>query len=391
MKKMPKGLVPDRYLTVGSLNIRGQLTFGHSRILQLEDFVKQYNIDVLNLQETDFKEDVFQDNDFLFSNYQLIINNSPKGFGTATLLKNDLEFDNVKMDTCGRLISYDLTDIDITGCNIYLQCGITKEHRESRDLYSSKIIPEIFHNRKHSSFITGDWNCIVSKTETTRNADNKISTVTQKMISTLGLVDSYRKIFPRDDKTMSFYYQYPSPGSSRLDRIYHSNLEIASIGYIPCSLSDHMALVCSYIVPANRDTRLPKNKPYQKISEEVARDKVYNIRLKHCVEGIMLIRENKDPQVTWEKMIKPSIKKLARQRSKEINEEKKGRLNVLNQLQGRATAKLHAGDMDALNELKLVQNEIKSFYEKEAKKISIAAKTADLEDGEKTHIYHHQL
>ena len=365
MKKMSKGVAPNRFLTVGSLNLRGQLTLGHSRILQLEDFVKQFKIDVLNLQETDLKDDVFQDNDFLFSNYELIINNSPKKFGTAVLIKNDLQYDNIKMDTEGRLISYDLTDLNITGCNIYLQCGLLKEHRENRDLYSSKIIPEILHNRKHGSFITGDWNCIVSKLETTINAGNKISTVTQKMLSTLGLVDSFRKIFPKDDKTMSFYYQHPSPGASRLDRIYHTNLEIASIGYLPCSLSDHMALVCSYHVPDDRATRLPKNKPYQKISEEVSKDKVFNIRLKQCVDGIMSIREDKDPQVTWEQMIKPSIKKLARQRYKEIKEEKKGRLNVLNQLQGRATAKLHAGDMEAMNELKLIQNEIKAFYENE--------------------------
>ena len=354
MKELEKGLIPDRYLTVGSLNIRGQLTLGHSRILQLEDFVKQYKIDVLSLQETNLKEDAFQDNDFLFLNYQLIINNSPKGFGTSVLIKNDLEYDNVKMDTGGKLIIYDLTDLNVTGGNVYLQCGVLKEHRESRDLYCSKIIPEMFHNRKHSNFITGDWNNIVNKTETTKNADNKISNVTQKMLSTFGLVDSFRKIFPKDDKTMSFYYKYPSPGASRLDRIYHSNLEIASVGYLPCSLSDHMALVCSYHVPEGRDTRLPKIKPYQKINEEVSKDKVYNIRLKHCVEGIMMARENKDPQITWEKMIKPSIKKLARQRTKEIKEEKRGRLNVLNHLQGRATAKLHSGDMEALKELKIV-------------------------------------
>ena len=391
MKELEKGSVPDRHLTVGSLNIRGQMTLGHSRILQLEDFVKQYKIDVLNLQETDLKEDVFLENDFLALNYQLIINNNPKGFGTSVLIKNDLEYDNVKMDTGGRLICYDLTDLNITGSNIYLQCGVLKEHRDSRDLYCSKIIPEIFHNRKHANFITGDWNNIVNRMETTRNAENKISNVTQKMLSTFSLVDSYRQIFPKDDKTMSHYYQHPSPGASRLDRIYHSNLETASIGYIPTSLSDHMALVCSYHVPEGKDIRSPKIKPYQKICEEVAKDKVFNIRLKHCVEGIMSARENKDPQITWEKMIKPSIKKLARQRTKELKEEKRGRLNVLNHLQGRATAKLHAGDMEALNELKIVQNEIKNFYENEAKKISIAAKSHDLENGEKTRIYHHQL
>ena len=130
--------------------------------------------------------------------------------------------------------------------------------------------------------------------ESTSKNDNKISTVTQKMLSTLGFKDSYRQIFPKDDKTMSFYYSQPAPGASRLDRIYHANLEISSVGYVPCSISDHMALICSYLIPEDKVSRLPKNKSYQKISEEVSTDKIFNIRLKRCVDSIMTNREDKD-------------------------------------------------------------------------------------------------
>ena len=155
MKKMSKGVAPNRFLTVGSLNLRGQLTLGHSRILQLEDFVKQFKIDVLNLQETDLKDDVFEDKDFLFSNYELIINNSPKKFGTAVLIKNDLEYDNIKMDTEGRLISYDLTDLNITGCNIYLQCGADREARNSREEYGASYLPELLLERRNNIVVGG--------------------------------------------------------------------------------------------------------------------------------------------------------------------------------------------------------------------------------------------
>ena len=167
MKEEPWAIVPDRHLVVASLNIRGQLTLSQARILQLEDFIKHFKIDILNLQETDLKADSFADNNFLFSNFDLLINNSPKKFGVSTLIKNDIAYDNVKIDTEGRVLSYELSDLEITGTNIYLQSGILKEHKDSRDNYSSKVIPEILQNKKNSSFITGDWNNIISKSETT--------------------------------------------------------------------------------------------------------------------------------------------------------------------------------------------------------------------------------
>ena len=89
--------------------------------------------------------------------------------------------------------------------------------------------------------------------------------------------------------------------------------------------------------------------------------------------------------------MKPGISKLVKERSAELKEEKLGCLNLLNFMQGRYTARLHSGDWEAMKELKLVQQEITEFYEKESSKIMTEAKTYDLESSEKTRIYHHTL
>ena len=68
-----------------------------------------YKIDVLNLQETNLTADSFEKNDFISQNYELIYNNAPNKYRTAVLLKNDLNFSNVKMDTKGKVITYDWT------------------------------------------------------------------------------------------------------------------------------------------------------------------------------------------------------------------------------------------------------------------------------------------
>jgi len=46
----------------------------------------------------------------------------------------------------------------------------------------------------------------------------------------------------------------------------------------------------------------------------------------------------------WEKLVKPGIKKIALQRNREINKEKREKLNLLNIKQAYLTAKLQGGE-----------------------------------------------
>ena len=72
----------------------------------------------------------------------------------------------------------------------------------------------------------------------------------------------------------------------------------------------------------------------------------------------------------WEIVVKPGIKKLAIQRSKDINKEKKGELNLLLLRQSYLAKKLQGGDFRQYAELRCVQVGIEAWFQKEAEKIS---------------------
>ena len=91
-------------LTIFYLNIRGQTKFYDDKQQQLQDLIMHYGCDIIHLQETDFNDDTFKNCSFIKSNYQVISNNSATGYGTASLVKNDLDAENIRCDTEGRII-----------------------------------------------------------------------------------------------------------------------------------------------------------------------------------------------------------------------------------------------------------------------------------------------
>ena len=157
----------SRFLTVGYVNTRGQEAFSQMKILQLTDFIKQYKLDIINIQETNLSNDTFADSAFISRNFNLIYNNVMNKYGTAVLISTDIQYSNVKMDSKGRVIVYDLDELEITGANIYMQCGSTAENKNCCEEYSSKILPELLLERKNCNFIGGDWNSIVLRLDCT--------------------------------------------------------------------------------------------------------------------------------------------------------------------------------------------------------------------------------
>ena len=111
-------------------------------------------------------------------------------------------------------------------------------------------MPELLLDRKDSNFVGGDWNSIVIKSDCMRNPESKMSPALAKLIKTFQYTDSFKAVFPHDTITKSHYYDFPKPGGTRIDRLYHHNMTVASVGYVGVGgLSDHMALVCSFELP----------------------------------------------------------------------------------------------------------------------------------------------
>ena len=73
------------------MNIRAQTGLNHAKQRQIEDFLSANRIDILHLQESHIEDNTFVDCNFISANYDIIANNSLNKFGTASLVKSDLE------------------------------------------------------------------------------------------------------------------------------------------------------------------------------------------------------------------------------------------------------------------------------------------------------------
>ena len=92
-------------------------------------------------------ENTFVDCEYISQNFDIVYNNAPSKFGICVLISLAIKYENVKMDQSGRVIVYDLPDLNITRGNVYLQCGAGSEAKNSREDYAARILPQLLLER----------------------------------------------------------------------------------------------------------------------------------------------------------------------------------------------------------------------------------------------------
>ena len=98
----------NNILSIAYMNIQGHSNLTTVKQLQIQGFVKYNKIDILHMQETEICENTFSDCEYISASFNLISNNSVNQYGTATLVRSDLEFRNLRCDTSGRAIIFDI-------------------------------------------------------------------------------------------------------------------------------------------------------------------------------------------------------------------------------------------------------------------------------------------
>ena len=131
-------------MTVAYLNIHGQTGLPSSKQKQIEDFIKFNGVDILNCQEINVSEETFEDCNFIKSTYNIIQNNAINKYGTASIVNNFLNVLNIKMDTSGRAIFFDVSRCTLG--YIYLQSGTDGTSRGQREQYCSEVLPQLLVN-----------------------------------------------------------------------------------------------------------------------------------------------------------------------------------------------------------------------------------------------------
>ena len=89
--------------------------------LQTQDFIQRNDIDILHCQEINIDEDSFKTCDILNANYDIHANNALNKYGTASIVRSNLKVDNIRTDTEGRGMAFDIGNITLA--NFYLHSG----------------------------------------------------------------------------------------------------------------------------------------------------------------------------------------------------------------------------------------------------------------------------
>ena len=383
-------------LTIAYLNCHGQTKLTKVKQAQIEDFVKKQKVDILHCQEINIDQDSFNSCYFISSNFTIYSNNSLNGYGTSSLVHNDLNVENIKVDTEGRAIIFNIGNI--TFGNMYLKAGTDNDSRTSREQYCSEILPQLFLNVKESGTVGGDWNCCTERVDSTHNHESKHSPSLKRMINVFHLTDTYRSLH-KGTKAFSRFYNrnrrgggnQTEVGASRIDRSYFwGGVKVEEASYISVAFSDHLAYVTKLSVPENQQKMLsPKVRPCFKTSPDVVQDQMFKMWLLEAMEDWKEAKERIPILTWWEHIVKPGIRSLAMARGRMINQERRRELNSLMIQQSFLTKEIQAGDQELLGELWDLQGRIQDWYQRDSQKIIIQSRVQDVQSSEKVRIFHH--
>ena len=378
-------------LNIAFLNLHGQTGFSVTKQKQVEDFIRRNCLDILHCQEINIDEESFSQCSYITSNFFIISNNAQNKFGTASIINNTFTVENIKMDTIGRAIFFDIENTTLG--NVYLHSGTDSMSRGGREQFCSENIPQLLVNCKENGCWGGDLNCIVNVEDCTNNPNSKKSPSLARLIRNFAQVDSFRSLHP-GSQVFSRYYSGANGeiGASRIDRSYHwGNLSVVVAEYLSVAFSDHMSFVVRLSLPGLDKIISPKTRPHFKTSPEVIHDKVFRRRLVEEMVGWQQVKERGLKIMSWwELIVKPGIRRLAINRSKELNKQRRSELNCLLLKQSYFTRELQAGDKNRLGQLKEIKTNIVAWYERESRKIILQSRVDDVQQSEKVRIFHHE-
>ena len=377
------------------MNIRGQTGLDEVKQVQIEQFIKFYKVDVLNCQEINIENDSFQICNSICSSYQIIPNNASNKYGTCCFVANHLPVKNLKYDTNGRIIIFDIGKT--TFGNVYLPSGNDPTMRHKREEYFSETIPKLLIHKNDMGCIGGDWNSIENAADATKNPSQKVSSSLKRLVKAFSWFDSYRHLYP-DARVFSRYYENKTfgDGATRIDRQYvWGQIQIIEAKYVGVAFSDHQALIVKIKLPQETFSlgmQYPKARLRFKANPDVVRDPIFQEWMKLSFgDWFKVKRAGLGVLPWWELIVKPGIRSLLIKRGKELNVLKHGQLNLLLLRQAYLVKKLHEGFESCLTELKIVQQEIQEWYGRECEKIKLQSKCQEINSSENVRIYHHEL
>ena len=362
-------------LRILNLNING--INDQDKQIELVNFINLNRLDVIMLQEHNLRNKsllskVLLDSCHIFIN--LAINQ--KG-GTAILFNKKLHFNIVSEEKSAdsRIIS---VKINLYGnvlqfVNIYAHSGSNSGERD--DLFQNELLFYL-RNNLNNTVLGGDFNCILSKRDSTSNSV-QVSKVLINIIKSLQLKDAW--YLKNNDVQYTFFRQNYG---SRLDRFYIKNLEnyINEIKLIHVNFSDHSSILMTLDIP-----NVPKTGTYYwKLNVSLLDNVNIKNNFKNEWERIKAaIGFYSSINIWWEKYAKRQIKLFFKKVGKVENAKTYGLLQFLEHKLNRIYDKCNrTGELNYL-EVKMLKDRINQIKTLILEGVKIRARVAEQIEGEK--------
>lgn len=290
--------------------------------LLLRDFVWNNDLDIIFMQEVAFENFAF------INSHKALINISPDGKGTGVLLRNNIEYSDLIMNTNGRITSLCIDNLNFI--NIYAHSG-SGFKKERDQLFTVDTLIHFKEGREN--VMLGDFNCIIH-TEDSNSAVKNISTGLKNLISSMNFIDVEKKIKGND----TFFTFYRNGSKSRLDRIYASKYFCDSVTKIetkPTAFSDHHCVFAKYKVLDLLNVSY-LGRGYWKLNSSLLNDDEINSKFGSVYRDLQKRNSHSDINFWWNSVFKSSVKKFYKNESylfnQQFNREKNFYYVCLNEL-----------------------------------------------------------
>lgn len=235
-------------ISIATINLNSSNNDIHKSLLR--DFVYNYDVDVVFMQEV-----MFENFNFLSSHHALI-NISADKKGTGVLIRKKINYSSPIFDPSGRILSVEVNGINFV--NVYAHSGSNKKKLRD-DLFTNQIAVHLSRRNCRFSVVIGDFNCILNPTDSNSSIKN-FSKGLRHLVDSFNLKDLAHTL--KCDK----YTFYRGDSASRLDRAYGPQEfvnDVREVKTIAVPFSDHHALLVKYNV--RRQDIVPRGRSYWKI------------------------------------------------------------------------------------------------------------------------------
>ena len=205
--------------------------------------------------------------------------------------------------------------------NVYAPSGKNKEI--NREEFFNTEVTRVLIPNTDNIILTGDWNCVLSRTDTTNPANISLSKKLKSIVTDF----RFKDIYEGNSNQPEFTY-YQNNYASRLDRIYLNKLHnyIHEVKTHAVSFSDHLCVS----VNLQLCTTIEIGRSRWKLNTSL----LNKTHIKEDFQSLWVnLRERKRfYQQTiswWEDLVKPQVKRFFALRGKEESKLKYGVLNYL--------------------------------------------------------------